>query len=73
MRPEREEEIMTVEHLKRQISGSSDIRKELEVQKRKEITQAFKTANFEDLVAKAAAKASFYFPFYFYIALCVAF
>ncbi|CAG7731201.1 unnamed protein product [Allacma fusca] len=56
MRPEREDEEMTVENLKRLLNDSSDIRKEIEVQKRKELTHAYKTANFEDLVAKTAAK-----------------
>jgi hypothetical protein len=50
------EEIMTVEDLKRLLNESPDIRKEIESQRRKEITTAFKTITFEDLIAKAAAK-----------------
>jgi hypothetical protein len=47
---------MTVEDLKRLLNEPPDIRKEIEAQKRKELSVAFKSISFEDLVAKAAAK-----------------
>lgn len=49
---------MTVDTLKNVLNESSDIRKEIETQKRKDLTNTFKTAPFEDLVSKAAARVS---------------
>lgn len=47
---------MTVEDLKRLLNEPPELRKEIESQKRKELTNAFKTVDFDDLVTKAAAK-----------------
>jgi len=45
-----------VEDLKRLLNEPPELRKEIESQKRKELTTAFKTVDFDDLVTKAAAK-----------------
>jgi len=50
---------MTVDNLKQLLNESPDIRKELEDQRRKELTASFKTLPFEDLVTKAAARVHF--------------
>lgn len=50
-----EQPVMTVDNLKTVLNEPSEIRKELETQKRKELVYTFKTAPFEDLVSKAAA------------------
>jgi len=54
-----EYESMTVDNLKQLLNESPDIRKELEDQRRKELTASFKTLPFEDLVTKAAARVHF--------------
>jgi hypothetical protein len=48
--------IMTVDSLKHILNEPPEIRKELESQRRKDLVNTFKTANFEDIVSKAAAR-----------------
>jgi hypothetical protein len=50
--------VLTVEALKGVLNESGEIRKELESQRRKDVHASFKTAPFEDLVTKAAARVS---------------
>lgn len=47
---------LTVESLKKILNEPSESRKAAECEKRKNLNESFKTAAFEDLVSKAAAK-----------------
>lgn len=65
MQQQAEETVMTVDSLKNVLNEPPEIRKELETQKRKDLSNTFKTAPFEDLVSKAAARVSYIHICYF--------
>lgn len=48
----------TVESLKKILNEPSEPRKAAESEKRKNLNESFKTASFDDLVSKAAAKVT---------------
>lgn len=54
--PVEQQSVMTVDSLKNVLNEPPEIRKEIETQKRKDVANTFKTAPFEDLVSKAAAR-----------------